>query len=231
MFRYCFRVLKIKYFHWNRAHLLYTSIIWSFMANTGRIASTVVHKEAVTVWLKCLTNYCKIFCFGTFTIDAAILLLGKTLLKSCVRWSAVAMGKLCWTIKFVAITSAFKTLFRKTSSISSLYKEGKRVCFLQEASASREKGYCNAHLPISNPGGGKLSFSHMGGNETCNYLVSLLLSGMMLSIRFKWNLAYFWTIKHFFRNSCCCSCAFVSIYWFALFWAIVVPLLWHHFEQ
>ena len=35
------------------------------MANTERIAFTVVNKEAVTIWLKCLNNYRKSFCFGT----------------------------------------------------------------------------------------------------------------------------------------------------------------------
>ena len=45
------------------------------------------------------------------------------------------MDKLCWTIKLVTVTSAFKTLFLKISFVSPLYKEGKRVCFLQEASA------------------------------------------------------------------------------------------------
>ena len=72
--------------------------------------------------------------------DAAILLSWKTFLKSCARWSAVAMGKLCWTIKFVTITSVFKTSFLKTSSVSPLYKEDKWVCFLQEASACLWEG-------------------------------------------------------------------------------------------
>ena len=65
MFRHYFRVLNIKYSHWNKVHLLYTSIISSIMANTERIAFTVVNKQAVTVWLKCCINYDKSFCFGT----------------------------------------------------------------------------------------------------------------------------------------------------------------------
>ena len=65
MFRHYFRVLNIKYSHWNKVHLLYTSIISSIMASTEWIAFTVVNKEAVTVWLKCCINYQKSFCFGT----------------------------------------------------------------------------------------------------------------------------------------------------------------------
>ena len=176
MFRHCFRVLKIKCSHWNRAHLLYTSIIWSFMANTERIASTVVNKEAVTVWLKCLINYRKFFCFGTCMYDAAILLLGKTFLKSCARWSAVAMAKLCWTIKFVAITSIFKTLFQKTSSVSSLYKEGKQVCFLQEASACLWEGLLQCCFTSFKPSWWQVKFFPHGRqwNLYLSYFISVI---------------------------------------------------------
>ena len=55
--------------------------------------------------------------------------------------------------------------------------------FLQEASACKKACY-NALLHLSNPGGGKLSSFHKGGNETFTYHVSFLLSGMMLSICF-----------------------------------------------
>ena len=108
MFGHCFRVLNIKYSHWNEVHLLYTSIIWSIMANTERNALLIIAKLIIIVL--------------AFAYDAAILLLGKRFLKSCARWSAVAMGNLCRTIKFVTINSALKALFLKTSSLSLLYK-------------------------------------------------------------------------------------------------------------
>ena len=43
--------------------------------------------------------------------DLAMLLSGKLFLKSGPRCAAVAIGKLCYTRKFVTITSAFITSF------------------------------------------------------------------------------------------------------------------------
>ena len=163
--------------------------------------------------------------------DAGILLSGKTFLKSCARWSAVAMGKLYWTIKFVTITSPFKTLFLKNPLYHLCTKKVNRFVSSRKHQLACEKAYCNAVVHLSNPSGGKLSSFHKGGNETCTYHVSLLLSGVMLPFVFKWNLVYFWTSKLFFWNSCCCSCASISIFWFVLFRAIVLHSLRCHFEQ
>ena len=126
-----------------------------------------VNSSLIFTWLilglhSLKSGWCSTNSVLALAYDAAILLLRKTFLKSYARWSAVAMCKLCWTITFVTITSSFKTLFLKTSTVSPLYKEGKQVCFLQEASACLWEGLLECSFTSFKPWWWQVKFFPQG---------------------------------------------------------------------
>lgn len=113
-----------------RVYFVNSSIIAPICTEIKRVGLTVLSNEVVKIWKNYFTKNRRCFS-STTTTSSGNFRFREMFLNNGPMWSTVEIKRLCWTKKFVTITSALVTLFWK-STISSLEKNKSVNCLFQD---------------------------------------------------------------------------------------------------